>query len=146
MVAAMNDETSAQASLAVGLCRAGRLLGSASLLFTGLSFAVLAFGDQDSLLRLVWLTVALSGMPALYLAARLAVDEAVFASLTHQRVSADAFLSAFDNVRAKLGLGPTTQTPRSLAERIYGVTRLLKGLASLLLLQILLTLLASGTE
>jgi hypothetical protein len=59
----------AQASLAVGLCRAGRLLGSASLLFTGLSFAVLAFGDQDSLLRLVWLTVALSGMPALYLAA-----------------------------------------------------------------------------
>lgn len=140
----MNDETSAQASLAVGLCRAGRLLGSASLLLTGLAFAALAFGDQDSLLRMVWLTVALSGMPALYLAARLAVDEAVFAPLANQSLGADAFLSAFDNVRAKLGLGPTTLTPRSLAERVYGVTRLLKGLASLLLLQILLTLLASG--
>ncbi|MBL8398347.1 MAG: hypothetical protein JNL84_09430 [Candidatus Accumulibacter sp.] len=140
----MNEPAPAEALLAVGLCRAGRLLGGASLLLSSLAFGMLTLGHPGFSSRFAWLTIALLGLPGLYLSLRLSIDEPIFAHLADRRVSTVDFLNEFDAARQNLGLGAGQQPPRPLVERVRGVGRLFKTLLSLLILQWLLTLTTSG--
>ncbi|HMW17406.1 MAG TPA: hypothetical protein PKN13_06270 [Accumulibacter sp.] len=130
------------ALLAAGLCRGGRLLGSASLLLSGLAFGALAFGSAGFFSRSVWLSIALLGIPALYLTIRLAIDEPVFAYLADRPVDAVDFLSRFDTARQNLDLGAGKPASRTLIERARGVRRLFRMLRHLLILQWCLALVA----
>ncbi len=117
-----------QLRLALGACRAGRLLAAASL--AGALFALhLATGTAGLPGRVFAALAALAVLPALYLAARLEIDRGLFQRLADaQDVNGDD-LAALDRALVELGWKAEAGATRPLAARVAGTLRLVKGLA-----------------
>jgi len=131
-----------QSELAVGACRAGRLLAMATLAFALLALWVLSFAHTSILGALLWSCVALSTVPGLYLGARIELDRGVFLRLIQIPENDQASVRALDVALDDLNLVSLDQTSRSLAKRVKGLFRLVRSLGGLVILQISLSLLA----
>lgn len=116
-----------QLQLALGACRAGRLLALAALA-CGLFALHLLTGAASLPVRALAALAALAVLPTLYLAARLEIDRGLFQRLADaQDVNGDD-LAALDRALVELGWKEEGAT-RPLAARVAGTLRLLKGLA-----------------
>lgn len=116
-----------QLQLALGACRAGRLLALAALA-CGLFALHLLTGAASLPVRALAALAALAVLPTLYLAARLEIDRGLFQRLADaQDVNGDD-LAALDRALVELGWKEEGAT-RPLAARVAGRLRLVKGLA-----------------
>lgn len=131
-----------QAELAVGACRAGRLLALAGLGLALLALAVLACRATASVWQtVVWSGVVLAAVPGLYLGARIEMDRGLFQRLSRMSSGAVEALPALDAALAELN--PSTRPGRDLGERVGGLFRLVRRLGGLVMLQMGLALLAA---
>lgn len=126
-----------QLQLALGACRAGRLLALASLacaLFT----LYLSTVHADALARVLVSLAILAVLPVLYLAVRLEIDRGLFQRLAAtQDVNGDD-LAALNRAMAELGWKAGEGATRPLAERVAGVVRLVKWQGGLVAVQLVL--------
>ncbi len=127
------------ADLAVGACHAGRPLAVAALALTLLAVGIAGVGHPPLPGKLLWSSVALTGVPALYLAARLEIDGHLFARLADAPDEANA-LTALDEALRALGPRDGATAGRSLAVRARGVFGLLRRLGGVLTAQLALSI------
>ena len=117
-----------QLQLALGACRAGRLLALAALA-CGLFALHLLTGATSLPVRALAALAALAVLPTLYLAARLEIDRGLFQRLADaQDVNGDD-LADLDRALLELGWKAEEGATRPLAARVAGTLRLVKGLA-----------------
>lgn len=127
-----------QLQLALGACRAGRLLVLASLACALFALALLTCqaGPESPMACALWSLVVLAVLPALYLGARLELDRGLFQRLADTQDAGDDSLAALDQALAGLGWKVTDGSSRPLADRVGGVGRLAKRLGGLVTVQI----------
>jgi len=116
-----------QLQLALGACRAGRLLALAALA-CGLFALHLLAGAASLPVRALAALAVLAVLPALYLAVRLEIDRGLFQRLADARDVNGDYLAALDRALVELGWKEEGAT-RPLAARVAGTLRLMKGLA-----------------
>lgn len=117
-----------QLQLALGACRAGRLLAAASL--AGALFALHRLTGTAGLPASVFASLAaLAVLPAYYLAARLEIDRGLFQRLADAQDGNGNDLAALDRALVELGWRAEEGATRPLAARVAGTARLMKGLA-----------------
>lgn len=130
-----------QAELAVGACRAGRLLALAGLGLALVALAVLACRTTAPVWQtVVWSGVVLAVLPGLYLGARIEMDLGLFDRLSRMSSDAVEALPALDAALAELD--SDVQSGRDLGQRVAGLFRLVRRLGGLVVVQIGLALLA----
>lgn len=132
-----------QLHLALGACRAGRLLAAASLA-CALFALVMLVGHTTSgpVARALWTLAVLAVLPALYLGTRLELDRGLFRRLADAG-DAGGELADLDRAMAELGLAAKVGTERPLAHRAGGVFRLAQRLGALVAMQVLVLLAAA---
>lgn len=127
-----------QLQVALGACRAGRLLTAASLACTLFALAMLAgqAGQGFGIARVLWSLAVLAVLPALYLGVRLELDRALFQRLAEvQDANGDA-LAALDRGLAELGWKLEEGNLRPLSDRVRGVFRLVARLGGVVGVQL----------
>lgn len=126
-----------QLQLALGACRAGRLLAAASLACT-LFALYLSTVSAEPLARALGSLAILAVLPALYLAVRLEIDRRLFQRLATAQDANGDDLVALDRALAELGWKAGEGTTRPLAARVAGVVRLVKWQGGLVAAQLVL--------
>lgn len=136
--------TAWQLQLALGACRAGRLLAAAAL--TCALFALVMLVDHVATgitVRVLWSLVVLATLPALYLAVRLELDRGLFQRLVDAGDIGDDELASLDRAMVELDLVTSGGASRSLADRAGGVFRLVRQLGAVVGMQVALLTLAT---
>ena len=131
-----------QSELAVGACRAGRLLAFAALTYALLALAVLAFTASPLGVALLWSGVALTALPALYLGTRIEIDHSLFLRLARMPSDNPEPLGDLDSALAELNLTVSAHSGRPLVVRVAGLLKLVRSLGGCVALQTTLSLLA----
>ena len=131
-----------QSELAVGACRAGRLLAFAALAYALLALAVLAFSASPLGVALLWSGVALTALPALYLGTRIEIDHSLFLRLARMPSDNPEPLADLDSALAELNLTVSAHSGRPLVVRVAGLLKLVRSLGGCVALQTTLSLLA----
>lgn len=133
-----------QLQLALGACRAGRLLAAASLACALFAMAMLVDHSTTGMtFRAVWSLVVLASLPALHLAVRLELDRGLFQRLADTGDIGDDELTSLDRAMVELGLVTTSGASRSLADRAGGVFRLMRQLGAVVGMQVVVSALAT---
>jgi hypothetical protein len=130
-----------QLQLALGACRAGRLLAAASLACALFALAMLAVQTPAGMAaRVLWSLAVLAALPALYLDVRLELDRGLFQRLADTGAASGDDLAALDRAMVELGLVAGGGATRTLADRASGVFRLARRLGGLVGVQVVLLL------
>jgi hypothetical protein len=133
-----------QLQLALGACRAGRLLAAASLACALFALAMLAdHAPAGIAARVLWSLAVLAALPALYLGVRLELDRGLFQRLADAEDASGGDLAALDRAMVELGLVAGGGTTRTLADRTSGVFRLTRRLGGVVGVQLMLMLVAA---
>ncbi len=133
-----------QLQLALGACRAGRLLAAASLACALFALAMLAaHASADIAARALWSLAVLAALPALYLGVRLELDRGLFRRLAEAGDAGGDGLADLDRAMAELGLAARGGASRSLADRTGGVFRLARRLGGVVGAQVVALLAAA---
>lgn len=127
-----------QLQVALGACRAGRLLSAASVACTLFALAMLAgqTGQGIGIARFLWSLAVLAVLPALYLGVRLELDRALFQRLAEIQDTNGDNLAALDRALAELGWKVGEGALRPLADRVGGVFRLVARLGGVVGVQL----------
>ncbi len=128
------NSASWQLQLALGACRAGRLLTLAALAW-GLFALHLLTGAASLSTRALASLAALLVLPAFYLGARLEIDRVLFQRLAQKQDANGDDLAALDRALVELGWKEEGAT-RPLAARAAGTARLAKRLAVIVIGQV----------
>ena len=131
-----------QSELAVGACRAGRLLALATLGYALLALAVLAFANPPYGSTWLWSSVILASLPALYLGTRIEIDHSLFIRLAHTPDVNNEPIAELDAALTELNLSVSAHSGRPLVARVANLLRLVRGLGGFVALQTSLALLA----
>lgn len=133
-----------QLQLALGTCRAGRLLSAASLACSLFALAMLG-GSRSGLsgAGVLWSLAVLAVLPGLYLGVRLEIDRSLFQRLAEAGGSLSDDLAALDGALEELGLAAGSGMTRNLAARVGGGFRLARWLGGMVGGQVLLLFLAA---
>lgn len=131
-----------QSELAVGASRAGRLLALAAVAYSLLALAVLAFTAVPLWPMLLWSSVVVMALPALYLGIRIEIDHALFLRLAHIPDVSPEPLSELDQALSTLHLSASSQSGRPLVARVSGLFKLVRKLGACIALQTTLGLCA----
>jgi len=131
-----------QSELAVGACRAGRLLAYAALSYALLALVVLAFATLTSGSLWLWSGVIVASLPALYLGARIEIDHSLFIRLAHTPDVNNEPLAELDIALTELNLSVSAHSGRPLVARVASLLRLVRGLGGFVALQTGLALVA----
>lgn len=126
-----------QLQLALGACRAGRLLAAASLACTLFALAMLA-GQAvpgHGTARVLWSLSVLAVLPALYLGVRLELDRSLLQRLADAQDAAVDDLGSLDQALAELGWKVKGGTHRPLTDRVGGVFGMAKRLGGVVVVQ-----------
>lgn len=123
-----------QLQLALGACRAGRLLALACLVFALYGLHML-IGPVALPVPVLCVIAVLAVLPGLYLAMRLEIDRGLFQRLAERLDTIGDDLATLDCALAELGLKKETDIPRSLPDRVTGVFRLTKALGVVVAVQ-----------
>jgi len=130
-----------QLQLALGACRAGRLLAAASLACALFALAILADQAPSGIAtRALWSLAVLAALPALYLGVRLELDRGLFQRLADARDASGDDLAGLDRAMVELGLVAGGGASRSLADRAGGLFRLTRRLGEVVGAQMVLML------
>lgn len=133
-----------QLQLALGACRAGRLLATASLACALFALAMLAVQAPAGLAaRALWSLAVLAALSALYLGVRLELDRGLFQRLADTGDASSDDLAALDRAMVELGLVAGGGATRALADRTSGVFRLARRLGVVVGVQVVLLLVAA---
>lgn len=126
-----------QLQLALGACRAARLLGVSALALTLFAFTLLTtpIGPLDRTLAAL---AALALLPALYLGLRLEIDRGLFQRLADAQDANGDDLAALDRALEELGWKKGEAPPRPLAERVAGTVKLMRTMGGILGVQLVL--------
>lgn len=126
-----------QLQLALGACRAARLLVVSALALALFAFTLLTtpVGPLDRTLAAL---AALALLPALYLGLRLEIDRGLFQRLADAQDANGDDLAALDCALEELGWKVRKASPRPLAARVAGVVRLMKAMGGVVGAQVAL--------
>lgn len=131
-----------QSELAVGACRAGRLLALAALAYALLALAVLAFVSTLPGNALLWSGVIFLSLPALFLGTRIEIDHSLFLRLARIPDVSPEPLAELDAALMELNPSASAHSGRPLVARVASLLRLARSLGGLVALQTVLALLA----
>lgn len=133
-----------QLQLALGACRAGRLLAAASLACALFALTMLAVQTPAGIAaRALWSLAGLAVLPALYLGVRLELDRGLFQRLADAGDASGGDLAALDRAMLELGLVTGGGATRTLVDRTSGVFRLARRLGGGVGVQVALLLAAA---
>jgi hypothetical protein len=126
-----------QIQLALGACRAARLLAVSALALTLFAFTLLTtpIGPLDRALAAL---AALALLPALYLGLRLEIDRGLFQRLADAQDANGDDLASLDRALEELGWKKGEAPPRPLATRVAGIVRLMKAMGAVVGVQVAL--------
>lgn len=133
-----------QLQLALGACRAGRLLAAASLVCALFALVMLAAHATAGIAACaLWTLTVLAVLPALYLGVRLELDRGLFQRLADSGDASGDDLAALDRTMVELGLVADGGAARTLADRTSGVFRLTRRLGGVVGVQLMSMLAAA---